>query len=393
MTAAGTVAGPAERDVWVYLQMDGGSLSGHSRELIAAGRRVADKLGQQVVGVLLGRGLGGAPGEALAYGADRVLAIDDPLLGDHLSLRLVDALEHLVRERRPCALLFLSSEQGKDLAPRLACRLRTGLATDTIELEVEDYTDPKSNQRYPDLVIQIRPDFGTRLAKIYTPRTRPQMATVTPGSFEPLPRDESAADEGGAVERLALPDPGKAYGAVVTELRELPRPSLDLQGADVVICLGLGVLKDKSGAARSPREAYDLAMALKRAIEETEGLRTEIAATRSLIYSGLKEIQGLITEENQVGQSGVAVSPRVYFALGVSGAVHHNVGMQKSKRIVAVNVDPFAPILQIAHYPIVDDLYDFLPDLIARIRDGRGGGGGEKEGKESEDKEGIRAAA
>ncbi|MGA2665960.1 MAG: electron transfer flavoprotein subunit alpha/FixB family protein [Nitrososphaerales archaeon] len=389
MTATTAAAVGAERDVWVYLQMDGGSLSSHSRELIAAGRRVADKLGQRVVGVLLGRGLGAAPGEALAYGADRVLAIDDPLLGDHLSLRIVDALEHLVRERRPAAFLFLSSEQGKDLAPRLACRLRTGLATDTIELEVEDYTDPKSNQKYADLVIQIRPDFGTRLAKIYTPRTRPQMATVTPGSFEPLPRDASGAGEGGgAVEHLALTDPGRAYGAVVTELRELPRPSLDLQGAEVIVCLGLGVLRDKSGAARSPREAYDLAMALKRAIEETEGLKTEIGATRSLIYSGLKDIQGLITEENQVGQSGVAVSPRVYFALGVSGAVHHNVGMQKSKKIVAVNVDPFAPILQIAHYPIVDDLYDFLPDLIARIR-----GAKEGEGKKTKEEEGIKAAA
>jgi electron transfer flavoprotein alpha subunit len=356
------------KNVWVYLQRDGDALSNDSKELIAAGRRVADKLQQELVGVVLGHGLLGIPREAVEYGADRVVAIDDPELGDYFSLRIIDALDYLVKERRPYSFLFLSTEQGKDLAPRLACRVKTGLATDNIQLEVEDYFSPQAKQTYKNLVIQIRPDFGTRVAKIYTPRTRPQMSTVRPGNFEPLARNP---ERKGVIEALPLPNRERTYTAVVKELRELPKPALDLKGAQVIISLGLGVLKDKSGRPRNPREAYELALQLKKAIEDKEGLKTEIGASRALIYADLKELQGLVTKENQVGQTGVTVSPQVYIALGISGALQHKVGMQKSRKIVAVNLDPNAPIFQIAHYPIVEDVYDFLPQMIGMLQGGQ----------------------
>jgi electron transfer flavoprotein alpha subunit len=352
------------RDVWVYLQRDGASLSGDSKELIAAGRRVADKLGQQVVGVILGHDLNDIPKDAVAAGADRVIVVDDPALGDYFSLRIIDTLDHLVKERKPYSFLFLSTEQGKDLAPRLAYREKTGLATDNIQLEVDDYFSPAAKITYKNLVIQIRPDFGTRVARIYTPRNRPQMSTVRPGNFEPLPTD---AGRKGVIEMIALPNREKAYSAVVKELRELPKPAINLKEAQVVISLGMGVLKDKSGRVRDPREAYELALKLKRLIEQKQGLKVEVGASRALIYAELRELHGLVSKDNQVGQTGTTVSAQVYFALGISGALQHRVGMQKSKRIVAVNLDPNAPIFQIAHYPIVEDVYDFLPKMIAKL--------------------------
>jgi electron transfer flavoprotein alpha subunit len=277
----------------------------------------------------------------------------------------VDALADLISSRKPYSFLFLATEQGKDLAPRLAYRAKTGLATDNIELEVEDYYLPQAKQTFKNLVIQIRPDFGTRVAKIYTPRTRPQMSTVRPGNFKPLPRDP---ERKGTIERLPLTNRDKKYSAVVKEIRELPAPKVNLKEAQVVITLGLGILKDKTGCVRDPREAFDLALKLRNVIETKHGLKTEIGASRALIYAELKSLEGLISRENQVGQTGTTVNPQLYIALGVSGALQHRVGMSKSKKIIAVNLDPNAPIFQIAHYPIVEDVYDFLPELISRLQ-------------------------
>lgn len=352
------------RNVWAYLQREDNDLSKDSLELLAAGRKVADKLNQELIGVILGHGLGDAAQKAIEYGADHVITVDDPALADYFSLRYVDTLASLVRERKPYSFIFLSTEIGKDLAPRLAYRMNTGLATDNVELEVEDYYNPQFNTTFKNLMIQIRPDFGTRLAKIYTPRHRPQMATIRPGNFKPLEREPKRR---GRIEKVPLPSKDKQYSAIVKEIRELPKPKIRLTEAQVVISLGLGVLKDKEGRPKDPREAYQLAARLKELVESRLGLKAEIGASRALIYAELKELEGLISKENQVGQTGTTVSPRVYIALGISGALQHKVGMQKSKKIVAVNIDPKAPIFQIAHYPVVADVYDFVPELIARL--------------------------
>jgi electron transfer flavoprotein alpha subunit len=357
------------KDVWVYLQREGDSLSKESLELLAAGKKVADKLKQNLVGILLGHNLGEAPQMAIEYGADRLIVVDDPVLANYFSLRYVDTLSALARERKPYSFIFLATEIGKDLAPRLAYRLNTGLATDNIELEVEDYYNPQFKLLFKNLMIQIRPDFGTRVAKIYTPRHRPQMATIRPGNFKPLERDTSRK---GKIEKVALADRDKLYSAIVKEMRELPKSKVNLKEAQVIISLGLGILKDREGKPRDPRQAYELALKLKEAIETKEGLKVEIGASRALIYAELKELSGLISKDNQVGQTGTTVSPTIYIALGISGALQHRVGMSKSKKIVAVNLDPNAPIFQIAHYPVVADVYDFLPELISKIDTERG---------------------
>ncbi|MDG6934259.1 MAG: electron transfer flavoprotein subunit alpha/FixB family protein [Nitrososphaerota archaeon] len=352
------------RDVWVYTATEKDGLPKNSQEVIAAGRIVADKLGQKLVAVMLGPSLGSSPREAIEFGADRVLAIENEDLEDMLNLKYVDLLHRLAVERRPYAFLFVADELGKDIAPRLAYRLKTGLATDNIELDVGSFTNPRANETYKDLVIQIRPDFGTRVAKIFTPKNRPQMATIRPGNFKPLTRDSSRKGE---IEQLRL-QVNDDYGARVTALAEMPPPKVDLRGANVVISLGLGILKDGKGQPRDPRTALQMAEELKREIERRYGIKAEIGVSRALLYAELKELEGLISVENQVGQTGATVSPDVYIALGISGAVQHVVGMRRSKKIVAVNTDPRAPIFQIAHYPIVGDLYEVLPEILERVR-------------------------
>jgi electron transfer flavoprotein alpha subunit len=347
--------------VWVYLQHGKGDLTRDSLELIAAARGVAEKLNQKVVGVLIGSGVEPLARKAIEYGADSVLLVDSPSLEVYFNLAYADAIYSLVADRRPYVFLFAANEIGKDIAARVAFRVPTGLATDNVQLAVEDYSNPALGQ-FKDLLIQVRPDFGTRLARIYTPRHRPQMATVRPGSFSPLERDQKRK---GKIERVEFAP--RDYPARVTEVTELPPPVPDLGGADVVISLGMGILKDGAGKPRDPAEAYRYAQQLKETVEKKYGLRAEIGATRALVYAELKGLNGLIGKSNQVGQTGATVKPKVYFALGVSGALQHRVGMQNSSKIVAINTDPDAPIFKIAHYPIVGDLYEELPKLISAI--------------------------
>ena len=349
------------KDVWVYLQHAKGGLTPDSLEVIAAGRKVADKLGQKVVGVLIGHDVEGLAREAIAYGADGVILVDSAEYENYFNLLYIDAIHSMAKDRKPYAFLFAATEVGKDLAARIAFRLRTGLATDNVQLEVEDYNNPALGS-YKNLLIQIRPDFGTRLARIYTPRHRPQMATLRPGNFAPLQPDRKRK---GKVEKF---DPPKNdYPARVIEVEELPPPVPDLPGADVVISLGLGVLKDGSGKPKDPQEAYGYAQELKKTLQERHHLKTEIGATRALIYAEVKSLEGLIGKGNQVGQTGTTVKPKLYIAVGISGSLQHRVGMQNSAKIVAINTDPEAPIFKIAHYPIVGDLYQELPKLISAL--------------------------
>jgi electron transfer flavoprotein alpha subunit len=353
------------RGVWVYLQHAENKLTKDSLELLAAGRQVAGKLRQEVTGVLLGSGLQAMAKRAIAGGADVVLLVDSPALEAYFNLAYADAIYSLVAERKPYVFLFTANEVGKDIAARVAYRVPTGLATDNVQLAVEDYSNPALGQ-FKDLLIQVRPDFGTRLARIYTPKHRPQMATVRPGSFAPLAPDQGRE---GRVEKVDFQP--RSYPAKVTEVVELPPPVPDLAGADVVISLGLGILKDASGHPRDPREAYNYALKLKGVFEKRHHLKAEIGASRALVYAEVKELEGLIGRENQVGQTGATVKPKVYIAAGISGALQHRVGMMNSSKIVAINTDPQAPIFRVAHYPIVGDLYDELPRLIAAV----GGGG------------------
>ncbi len=352
------------KDVWVFLQRSEGHLSNESLELLASGRKVANQVGQKLVGVILGCNLGGIPEEALEYGADVALVVDDPALKDYLTQRMVDTLENMVMARKPYAVIFLATEFGRELAPRLAYRVHSGLATDNVDFEVTDYFNPKYNEMFPKTMTQVRPDFGSRVAKIWTPRTRPQVATLKPGSFAPLPRDPSRKNTG-KVEKVPLPNPDKKYSSSA-QLVELPKSRVDLEHAKVVIGLGLGILRAGDGSPKNPLEAYQLAMELKEVIERKWGKKTEIGASRGLVMSGVKALEGIITRDHELGQTGTLITPDLYIALGVSGSAPHRAGI-KAKKILAVNPDPSAPIHLVADYSVVGDLYEFVPRLIDNL--------------------------
>jgi electron transfer flavoprotein alpha subunit len=351
------------KDVWVFLEREGDHLSNDSLELLAAGRKVADKVEEKLVGVILGWNLDGIPQEAVEFGADKVIEVEDHALAAFPSLVIIDTLSTLILARKPYAMIFLATEFGREIAPRLASRVGTGLATDNVDFVVEDYFNPKLNQSFHNVMIQVRPDFGTRVAKIYTPRHRPQLATLKPGSFEPLRREPGKKGE---IERVPVPHPGKEYPMRVRELVELPKPKVDLEHAQVVIGLGMGVLKAKDGSPKNPVEAYRLAKRLKDLIEKKWGLKTEIGASRALVMADVKSLEGVISRENELGQTGVQINPELYIALGVSGSAPHRAGI-RAKKILAVNPDPGAGIFLVAQYSVVSDLYEFLPRMIATL--------------------------
>ncbi|MEM1937109.1 MAG: electron transfer flavoprotein subunit alpha/FixB family protein [Candidatus Caldarchaeum sp.] len=352
------------RDVWAYCFMEDGRLTRPSLEIIAAARKVADKLGHKVVAAIIGYDLKSGVDEAIARGADKVVYADEPWLKNYTCLPYTRVLCEMVEKEKPYALLFVADELGRDLSPRVAYRLGTGLATDNINLEVEDYYFGPTNTTYKSVLAQIRPDFATRVAKIFTPRHRPQIASIRPGNFEPLQEDRSRKGE--VVRYHPKPVP-EDFVVEVVEERRLPKSEVDLEGARVVVSIGLGILKDGKGKPRNPREGYSLAKRLVDLVSTKLGVNCELGATRALIYSELKELQGLVTSERQVGQTGKTVSPEVYIAVGISGSVQHRVGMIRSKKIVAINNDPKAPIFDIAHYGVRGDLYEALPRIIEAV--------------------------
>jgi electron transfer flavoprotein alpha subunit len=350
------------KDVWVFLQRNDGHLSSDSLELLAAGRKVADQVGQKLVGVLLGNHLRGLPEEAVDYGADAVLVVDDSALRTYNTMAMIDTLEGMTVKRKPYAIIFLATEFGRELAARLAYRVNTGVATDNVDFEVQDYFNPKFNEMFPKTLTQVRPDFGSRVAKIWTPRHRPQIATLKPGSFVPLSRNTSRRSSA-KIEKVQMPRPGKTYALTVKELVELPKPNFDLEHADVVIGLGMGILRGADGTPRNPMEAYKLATELKELIERKWGVKAEIGASRGLVMANVKALEGIITRDHELGQTGTLISPQLYIALGVSGSAPHRGGI-KAKKILAVNPDPSAPIFTASQYSVVADLYDFVPKLI-----------------------------
>lgn len=351
-------------DVWAYCVAEKGKLTRPSLEILAAARKVADKIGQRVGAVLVGYNLDAPIEEAIVRGADVVVYADEPWLARYLALPYTRVICEMVDKLKPYAFLFVADELGRDLSPRVAYRLNTGLATDNINVEVEDYYYGPTNTIYKNVIAQIRPDFATRVAKIYTPRHRPQIASIRPGNFEPLPEDRTR--EGEKIRFRPQPNP-EDFSVEIIEEKELPKSPIDLEGANIIVSVGLGVLKDGQGNPRNPREGFELAARLANFLKDKYGLKTEVGATRALVHAELKELEGLVTSERQVGQTGKTVSPDIYIALGISGSVQHRVGMIKSKTIVAINTDPKAPIFEIAHYGIKGDLYQVVPELIRML--------------------------
>ncbi len=326
------------RGVWVFVEQTEGRAHPVSWELLGRGRALADTLGCPLSALVLGYNIEHLAAEAGYYGADTVYVVDDPVLSVYRTQPYADGCVKLIRKYKPEIMLVGATTLGRDLAGAIATDLRTGLTADCTGLDIDELTRE---------LRQTRPAFGGNImATILTREHRPQMATVRPRVMEALPRDESRTAE---VIHEALGIGEDAVKVKVVQFRpdaDLDKPNLTY--ADVIVTGGRGL-----GGASGFELIKELA----------DALGGVVGASRAAVDAGW------ISHDHQVGQTGTTVRPRLYVACGVSGAIQHRVGMQTSDTIVAINIDPDAPIFQIADYGIVGDLYQVIPEFIRLARE------------------------
>lgn len=333
------------KGVWVFLEQREGQAARVAWELLGEGARLARQLDVEVAGVLLGHNVGHLAKEAMAYGAQTVYLIDNPILESYRTLPYTKAMVELIRKHHPEIVLLGATATGRDLAGTVATELQTGLTADCTGLSID---------KEKRLLEQTRPTFGGNiLATILCPGRRPQMATVRPRVL-PLPQRLEVAQEKVFAEELDL-----AEESVPTKLLEFIRDEAgclgNLEDAEVIVAGGRGMAGPKN-------------FALLEELAETMG--GTVAASRGAVDAGW------ISPEHQVGQTGRTVRPRLYVAVGISGAIQHVMGMQNSDVIVAINKDPRAPIFKIATYGIVGDLFEVVPALAHSLRERLGKDGG-----------------
>ena len=333
------------RNVWVFVEHDEGKIADVSLELLAKGRELAGTLGSELWALVCGQDVEDAARSSIARGADRVLYAEHPELRLYRTLPYARVLSALVRERSPYILLFGASPVGRDLAPRVASAIRSGLTADCTDLQIGDFDSKKDGKIFRDLLLQIRPAFGGNLiATIVNPNHRPQMATVREGVMRVQDPDPSRK---GRIERVGCAFEPLDFALEVLS-REVRHSTVRLKESPVVVAGG-------AGAANA--EDFELIRELAHI------LGGEVGASRAAVDSGV------IGKEHQVGQTGTTVRPRLYIAAGISGAIQHRAGMAESNKIIAINTDPSAPIFQIADYKIVGDLEEVIPLLISALRE------------------------
>lgn len=335
----------SERNIWIFIEQEGGQIAEISLELLAKGQELAQALGSQVWALLCGHEIGNLAEPVIQHGADHILIVDHPELEIYRTLPYTRVTADLVRERHPYIFLVGASPIGRDLAPRVASAVRAGLTADCTDLQIGDYTSKKENAVYKDLLYQIRPAFGGNIiATIVNPKTRPQMATVREGVMR---RREPDLTRQGRIENITPVFQPQDFALQVLS-REMREPTVRLKDAPVIVAGGAGV---------ESQSEFDMIRELANLIGG------EVGASRAAVDAGF------ISREHQIGQTGTTVRPRLYIAAGISGAIQHRAGMDKSNKIIAINTDPDAPIFKVAHYKIVGDLAEVLPLLIRALRE------------------------
>ncbi|QNL45725.1 electron transfer flavoprotein subunit alpha/FixB family protein [Oscillibacter hominis] len=362
----------AFKDVWVFCEQRQGKLMPTDFELISEGRKLADELGVKLCGLLLGDNVEGLAKELGGYGADEVIVCESPLLNVYTTDAYAKVICDVIEEMKPEAFLIGATNIGRDLGPRCAARLHTGLCADCTHLDVDMdiYKDflRESSTLAPEKIDGMktakvlgedhdvsrdlkmtRPAFGGHLmATIICPRFRPTMATVRPGVMKKAPFDQAKADACKIVKpvvKLTEDD----IDTEVVEVVKAAKKLVDLIGADFIVSVGRGISKDVEGG-------------IKLAEELAAELGGVVGGSRATIDSGW------LSADHQVGQTGKTVHPKVYVALGISGAIQHKAGMQDSECIIAVNKNETAPIFEIADYGICGDLFKVTPMLTEAIR-------------------------
>ncbi|WP_405127678.1 electron transfer flavoprotein subunit alpha/FixB family protein [Sinanaerobacter chloroacetimidivorans] len=345
------------KDIWVFTEQRNGKLMNVALELLGEGYRLSREIGDsKVCAVLVGNKVDTLVNELYAYGADKVYLIQDELLQNYTTDGYTKVITDAIREYKPEIVLFGATHIGRDLAPRIAARLDTGLTADCTRLDVKvsnyiDYLDKYTTSNTANLdrnsedknLKQTRPAFGGNLmATIICPNNRPQMSTVRPGVMQKREKNTCATGELVTVAHKLSKD--DIYITVVEQVNEV-KELVSLTDAKI-ICSGGRGLGDASG--------FEL---IKKLADKVGGV---VGASRAAVDSGW------IDQSHQVGQTGTTVKPNIYFACGISGAIQHLAGMQTSDIIIAINKDPEAPIFEVADYALIGDLHKIIPEIIAQ---------------------------
>ncbi|MDD7795783.1 electron transfer flavoprotein subunit alpha/FixB family protein [Clostridium sp. 'White wine YQ'] len=323
------------KGVWVFAEQREGELQKVSLELLGEGRKIADKLGVELTALLIGSNVSGLAEELGTHGADRVLVAEDALLEHYTTDGYTKVICDLANERKPEILFIGATFIGRDLGPRVAARLTTGLTADCTSLDID--AEGK-------FLLATRPAFGGNLmATIACQDHRPQMATVRPGVFSKIETAGNKAEIEKVEVKLTEADVRTKVVKIVKEKKDI----VDISEAEFIVAGGRGV---------GSEENFKLLQELAEALDGT------VAASRAAIE------KGWIDKDLQVGQTGKTVRPSIYIACGISGAIQHVAGMQESDLIIAINKDASAPIMQVADYAIVGDLTKVLPELTAQVK-------------------------
>jgi electron transfer flavoprotein alpha subunit len=324
------------KGVWVFAEQRDGELQKVSLELLGKGREIADKLGVELSAVLLGENLDMMAEDLCKHGADKVISCDSPLLKHYTTDGYAKVICDLIRERKPETLFVGASYIGRDLGPRIAAKLETGLTADCTSLDI----DEENNN-----LLMTRPAFGGNLmATIVCGDHRPQCATVRPGVFGKLPVNEKAELN---IEKVEVQLQESDIRTKVLEVVKLCKQCEDIGEAEILVAGGRGV-----GNAEDFKLLEELAQAMGGVV----------AASRAAIDNGW------VDKAVQVGQTGKTVRPKVYVACGISGAIQHLAGMQDSEFIIAINRDADAAIMKVADMGLVGDLKKIVPELTAQIK-------------------------
>ena len=324
------------KNVYVFAEQREGKIQHVALELLGKARDLADALNEKVCAVLLGSGIKDLAATLIAHGADEVLLVDDPSLDVYTTEPYAQAIKAVVDAKKPGILLLGATTIGRDLGPRLAARMQTGLTADCTELDIEAET------RH---LMRTRPAFGGNLlATIMCTDHRPQMSTVRPGVMMAKPAD---AARKGTVEDFKVNFDRSKFRVKVEKVVKEQKNLVDITAAKVLVSGGRGV-----GSAEGFKKLEALAQVLG----------GEVSSSRAMVDAGVTE------HARQVGQTGKTVRPDLYFALGISGAIQHLAGMEGADLIIAVNKDKFAPIFEVADMGIVGDLHKIVPALTAALK-------------------------
>ena len=328
------------KDLWVFVETnEDGTAKNVGIELLTPGKDMAAKQGGALVAVVIGNNVDEAVKAASEHGADKVIVVEGPEYAHYTTDAYAIALVALVEKYGPTSMLIGATNNGRDLGPRVSCRLKTGLTADCTGLDIDEESGN---------VAWTRPAFGGNLmATILCPDHRPQIGTVRPGVFKKSDAVEAKAE---VIKEDIHVDAKDIRTQVLELIKEADGENVDLEGAEIIVSGGRGV---------GGPEGFEPVKAL------ADVLGGVVGASRAAVDAGW------IAHAHQVGQTGKTVGPKLYIACGISGAIQHVAGMSGSDCIVAINKDPEAPIFDIADYGVVGNLFEVLPVLTEEIKKAR----------------------